>query len=314
MRPKDKSDPDPKLATVILHIWPWMFLVTVANLAFLVFTAGLAGWLIFPALVICYAIDHLALSYFCKIVTEDGDPEDGHETTEGNEDAKSFIPLAALSSLWLPSVVGPQHSGIFLVSGIASLVTKVLLLVAAVALAEAGLLTAVHPKPFLLFCFDEYPPHLNESIVTPCRFSEHNVSEGNCFVTKNMTHEKRLGNALADLERSLEEYNRIVKSIDDDQKAESNKGSTLLQKTLNRTLNKTLPLLDEVKQLKGNFDKEVRSSGIGKVQQKIRICMKHETPFRLGILSGLLVVVALAVCATYRLHRIADYRVFELYE
>ena len=130
-----------------------------------------------PALVICYAIDHLALSYFCKVVTRDGDPEDGHETTEGNEDAKSFIPLAALSSLWLPSVVGPQHSRIFLVSGIASLVTKVLLLVAAVALAEAGLLTSVHPKPFLLFCFDEYPPHLNESITTPCRFSEHNVSE-----------------------------------------------------------------------------------------------------------------------------------------
>ena len=296
-----------------------MFLVTVANLAFLVFTAGLAGWLIFPALVICYAIDHLALSYFCKVVTRDGDPEDGHETTEGNEDANqketnSFIPMAALSSLWLPSVVGPQHSQIFLVSGIASLVTKVLLLVVAVALAEAGLLTSVHPKPFLLFCFDEYPPHLNESIVTPCRFSEHNVSEGDCFVTKNMTHEKRLGNALADLERALEEYNRIVKSIDDDQKAESIKGSTLFQKTLNRTLNKTSPLLDEVKQLKGDVKKELRSSGIGKVQQKIRICMKHETPFRLGILSGLLVVVALAVYATYRLHRIADYRVFELYE
>ena len=311
MRPKDKSDPDPKLATVILHIWPWMFLVTVANLAFLVFTAGLAGWLIFPALVICYAIDHLALSYFCKVVTRDGDPEDGHETTEGNEDAKSFIPMAAFSSLWLPSVVGPQHSRIFLVSGIASLVTKVLLLVVAVALAEAGLLTSVHPRPFLLFCFDEYPPHLNESIVTPCRFSEHNVSEGNCFVTKNMIHEKRLGNALADLERALEEYNRIIKSIDDDQKAESIKGSTLFQKTLNRTLNKTSPLLDEVKQLKGDVEEEVRSSGIGKVQQKIRICMKQETPFRLGILSGLLVVVALAVYATYRLHRIADYRVFE---
>ena len=218
--------------------------------------------------------------------------------------------MAALSSLWLPSVVGPQHSRIFLVSGIASLVTKVLLLVAAVALAEAGLLTSVHPKPFLLFCFDEYPSHLNESIVTPCRFSEHNVSEGNCFVTKNMTHEKRLGNALADLERALEEYNRIVKSIDDDRKAESVEGSTLFQ----NKLNKTSPLLDEVKQLKGDVDKEVRSSGTGKVQQKIRICMKHETPFRLGILSGLLVVVALAVYATYRLHRIADYRVFELYE
>ena len=307
MRPKDKSDPDPKLATVILHIWPWMFLITVANLVFLVFIAGLAGWLIFPALVICYAIDHLALSYFCKVVERDGDPEDGHETAEGNEETKSFIPMAALASLWLPSVVGPQHSRIFLVSGLASLVSKVLLLVVAVALAEAGLLTSVHPRPFLLFCFNENPPHLNETHVTPCRFSEHNVSEGTCFLTKNMTHEKKLANALADLEKALEEYNRIVESIDDDQKAESIEGSALFQNTLN-----TSPLLDEVKKLKGRVDKELRSSGTGKVQQKIRICMKNETPFRLGLLSGLLVVVALAVYAIYRLHRIADYRVFKL--
>ena len=249
MRPKDKSDPDPKLATVIVHIWPWMLLVTVANLVFLVFIAGVACWLIFPALVICYVIDHLGLSYFCKVVKKDGDPEDGLETTEGNvvtnEDAiqketNSFIPMAALSSLWLPSVVGPQHSRIFLVSGIASLVTKVLLLVVAVALAEAGLLTSVHPRPFLLFCFDENSPHLNETDVTPCRFLEHNVSEESCFLTKNMTHEKRLDRALADLEKALEEYNRIVKSIDDDRKAESIEGSTLFQ----NTLNKTLPLLD----------------------------------------------------------------------
>ena len=60
------------------------------------------------------------------------------------------------------------------------------------------------------------------------------------------------------------------------------------------------------------MEKKVWVSGIGKEQQKIRICMKNETPFRLGILSGLLVVVALAVYATYRLHRIADYRVFKL--
>ena len=310
MRPKDKSDPDPKLATVILHIWPWMFLVTVANLVFLVLIAGLAGWLVFPALVICYAIDHLALAYFCKVVKRDGDPEDGHETTEGNQDANqketnSFIPMAALSSLWLPSVVGPQQSRIFLVSGIASLVTKVLLLVVAVALAEAGLLTSVHPRPFLLFCFEENDPHLTETNVTQCHFPEHNVSEGDCFLTKNMTHEKRLANALADLEEALEEYNRIVKSIDDDQKAESIEGSALFQNTLNRTL-------DEVKQLKGRVKEKLRSSGIGKVQQKIRICMKNETPFRLGLLSGLLVVVALAVYAIYRLHKIADYRVIEL--
>ena len=295
-----------------------MLLVTVANLAFLVFIGGLAGWLIFPALVICFVVDHLALSYFCKVEKRYGDLEDGHETTEGNKDAikketKSFIHMAALSSLWLPSVVGPQQSRIFLVSGTVSLVSKVLLLVVAVALAETGLLTSVHPRPFLLFCFDESPPHLNETNVTTCRFSEQNVSEGDCFLTKKMTHEKRLVNALADLEKALEEYNRIVKSIDNNQKAESVEGSSLFQNTLNRTLNKTSPLLDEVKLLQRGIKKEIRSSGKGEVQQKIRICMKNETPFRLGILSGLLVVVALAVYAIYRLHKIADYRVIELF-
>ena len=28
LRPRNKSDPDPKLLTVLLRIWPWMFLVT----------------------------------------------------------------------------------------------------------------------------------------------------------------------------------------------------------------------------------------------------------------------------------------------
>ena len=307
LRSKDKSDPDPKLATVILHIWPWMFLVTVANLVFLVVIAGLAGWLIFPALAVCYMANHLALSYFCKVIKPATDLEDGRETTEDNQDAteqetKTFIPMAALSSLWLPSVVGPQSQKIFLVSGITSLVSKVLLLVVAVALSEAGLLTSVHPKPFLLFCFNDNSPHLQEMTdVQQCHFPEHNVSEGDCFLSKNSTQEEKLTNLLNDL-KSLEEYKRIVENIDDDLGAESIK-SALFQ-------NKTFPDLGEVKRLKGEVEEKLRLSG--KLQQKVRICQKDETPFRLYILAGFLVVIALAAYATYRLHRIADYRVFEI--
>ena len=69
----------------------------------------------------------------------------------------------------------------------------------------------------------------------------------------------------------------------------------------------------KVKHLKKDVKEKLRSSNIGKVQQKIRICKKNEIPFRLGILSGLLVVVVLAAYAIYRLHRIADYRVIELF-
>ena len=36
---------------------------------------------------------------------------------------------------------------------------------------------------------------------------------------------------------------------------------------------------------------------------------KYETPFQLSVLAGLLVVVALAAYATYRLHKIADFKV-----
>ena len=306
MRPKDKSDPDPKLATVLLRIWPWMFLITVANLFFLVCIAGLSGPLIFPALVICYAANHCALSYFCKVVKPAGDLEDGSEATEGSQDATeqdSFIAMAALSALWLPSVVGPQSQKIFLVSGVTSLVTKVLLLAIAVALSEAGLLTSVHPKPFLLFCFnDNPPPHLNERTdVKLCHFAEHNVSEGDCFLRRNTTQENRLVGLLSD----LEEYKRIAGSIDDNLEAEGI-GSALFQNKSNNTS----PHLDEVNRLRGEVEKKLRFSG--KLQHKVRICQKDETPFRLYIFSGLLVVVALAAYATYRLHRIADYRVFEI--
>ena len=41
LRPKSKSDPDPDLATVLLFIWPWMFLITLADLVLLAFIAGL---------------------------------------------------------------------------------------------------------------------------------------------------------------------------------------------------------------------------------------------------------------------------------
>ena len=47
---------------------------------------------------------------------------------------------------------------------------------------------------------------------------------------------------------------------------------------------------------------------------KIRICEEEEieTQFRLGLLSGLLLVVALAAYSTFKLHKIADYQVFEI--
>ena len=141
MRPKDKSDPDPKLATVLLHIWPLMILITLAELVLLALSAGLLGWLIFPALLICFICDYAVLQFFCRGITTEGEVRDKQDPEEGGPETKNdlstedenqnFIALAALSATWLPCVVGHQSQRIFLVSGIVSLVTKVLLLAAA---------------------------------------------------------------------------------------------------------------------------------------------------------------------------------------
>ena len=297
LRPKDFSDPDPKLATVLLHIWPWMILVTLANLIFLVGIAGLTGPYIFPALIICYAANYATLRVFCKIEIRNGDPEDPND---GNDDFakehQSFIAMAALSSLWLPSVVGPQQSRIFLVSGTASLSSKVLLLGVAVALAFSGL----HPRPFLLFCFPGDSPVLNQPGVRPCKFSE-----DSCGSPKNMTHEARIADALSAVKEAVLEYERILNDTDDDSP------KTELQDFLKIELTISSAYLAHIRGSKAEIDETLNSAGIGKVQQKIRICEENETPFRLWILAGLLVVLALAAYATYRLHRIADYRVFE---
>ena len=241
------------------------------------------------------------MSFFCRFVKPTaGDSEDGRETPVDNHDAieketNSFIAMAALSSLWLPSVVGPQSQRIFLVSGITSLVTKVLLLVVAVALADAGLLSNIHRRPFFLFCFKENSTDLNVENVTKCRFSEEN-----CFQSRNMTHEEGLSKVLAD----LEEYNRILKNIDNDLNAVSIESVLFQNESNNPSIH-----LDEVKRLKGEVEEKLRFSR--KLQQKVRICEKDETSIRLFILSGLLVVLALAAFATYRLHRIADYQVIK---
>ena len=326
LRPKDKSDPDPKLATVLLHIWPLMILVTLANLVLLVFTAGLIGAYIFPALLLCCGINYRTLLFFCGVLKGTGElkdnaeqnPEDGSNDDQNENQCNStdtenqtFIALAALSSIWLTSVVGYQSQRIFLVSGVTSLAAKVLLLAGAVALSGSGLQPQIYKRPFLLFCFDENSTRLSEpdvwKTVTPC-----SILKGNCLPNKkNKTHEERFLKALEQLERLelnyQEEYDYIVNSIDDDLKAERPEWIYFFHNKLNNTAT----TLEEIKRLKKEVDKKLNSSGVGRVQQKIRICEKSEIEIqlRLAVLSGLLVLVTLAAYSTYRLHRIADYQV-----
>ena len=290
-----------------------MILITLAELVLLALSAGLLGWLIFPALLICFICDYAVLQFFCRGITTEGevrdkqDPEEGVPETKNDlsteDENQNFIALAALSATWLPCVVGHQSQRIFLVSGIVSLVTKVLLLAAAVTLAASGLQTHVYKRPFLLFCFNENSTSLDETDVLKCKLSE-------CLNETEVGPEKRFQKALAQLEYDmLEKYDLNITVVEDDLKAEQPEMSQLFRSKLNGTL--TLSGL--IKRIRGEVEEILHSPGRGRVQQKIRICENPETEFwfRIGLLSGLLVLVALAAIATYKLHKIADYQVLK---
>ena len=329
-RPKDKSDPDPKFGTVIFHIWPLMLLATLAHLSLLTCVAGLIGPYIFPALVIRFFVNLAVLllnsGIFCtrkenRRENIELQPDIERNKTTADEERQQLCPdmehnrshartqsdeltdilLAALCSIWLPSVVGDQKKKIFLVSGMTSLVTKVLLLAIAVALAAFGLQHQIYKRPFLLYCVDENSSLLAEQGVRPCTGS-------NCFANnKTLAYEIRLGDALEQLTDAVLTYQNVVSDIKRDiQSSEQGKVHVFFQTKLFDASG----FLDQIKQTKAKLDDLLTSTGAGHIQQKLRVCQEGEGLFRIGLLVGLLVVTALAAYSTYRLHRIADYRVF----
>ena len=313
LRPQNKSDPDPKIATVLLRIWPWMFLVVVANLTFLVFIAGVAGWLVFPSLLLCCGVDLLALFYFCSRIEEVADVETGQtaESRAAFEKAnQGFIYLASIASLWVPSVVGHQPQRIFLVSGLASLLTKVVILAVVVALAGSGHLTKFHPRPFLLFCYRENSVLIEAAgDVQTCKFSD---PDKPCFkplsfsrAPVNLTQEKRIAEARSEVIAAVLKYEGILKDINDEIPNND------LKNILEDQLNATAEFLGQIESSKAKINETLtpKSTEV-KSKQKVRICEPDETSLRVSLLGGLLFLIAIAAYAIYRLHEIADYRVY----
>ena len=325
-RPKDKSDPDPKFGTVIFHIWPLMLLATLAHLTLLTCVAGLIGPYIFPALVIRFFVNLTALLLNWRVfytrkenrreniklqpnIERDkifADEErqllcPDKEHIRSRSDDLTDILLAAFCSIWLPCVVGDQKKKIFLVSGMTSLVTKVLLLAIAVALAAFGLQHQIYKRPFLLYCVDKNSPLLAEEGVRPC-------SGIDCFANnETLANEIRLDDALEQLTDAVLIYQNVVSEIKrDNQSSEQGKVHIFFQTKLFDASR----FLDQIKQTKAELDELLTSTGAGHIQQKLRVCQEGEGLFRIGLLVGLLVVIALAAYSTFRLHRIADYRVF----
>ena len=211
--------------------------------------------------------------------------EEGSEENPAEETPQSFHAIAALSATWLPCVVGEQKEKLFLVTGVTSLVFKVLLLVLAVTLAGSGLQPDIYERPFLLFCFDEHSPALNKTGITPCKYSE-----DQCRPPTNLTNKAKIVEALSVVEMAVLQYKRILININDDNLEQLNIASEFLSHVITSKA-------------------EIEDAGIWKMQQRIRVCEENETPFRLCILFGLLVVILLAAYATFRLHMIADYQV-----
>ena len=293
-----------------------MLVVTLASLYLLVLIAGLIGIFIFPALLLCFGLSYGTMHYLCKAPREERevkvgkDPENVGSGTDNNQDrelvsestnadSQSFVGIAAFSSMYLPSVVGHQEQQIFLVSGMTSLATKILLLVLALVLASSGFQQHINKRPFLLFCVEKNSSLLHDDHVRPCSFSE-----GNCFPIRNMTQEERFVNAAARLQSALEEYDFITSMIDNDVAAEKRENRDFFPKDLINTST----LLGKIEGARRENEKKLRSFGVGETHQKIRTC-ENEIPLRLGILVSLLAIVVLAAYSTYKLHRIADYQV-----
>ena len=112
--------------------------------------------------------------------------------------------------------------------------------------------------------------------------------------------------ALSVLKKSLEDFERSIISIDEDVPQNEKED---LHEIFQDELNTTSKYLTRIKASEASMNKILYSAGIGRVQQKIRICEDDETPFRLCIFSGLVAVIILAAFAIYRLHKIADYQV-----
>ena len=86
-----------------------MIFIALADLVILAIAAGLLGMHIFTAFPIIFVFNLLVLRYFCRELPPGETPDlegDNEQRKEKAEESQHFIALAALSTIWLPCVVG----------------------------------------------------------------------------------------------------------------------------------------------------------------------------------------------------------------
>ena len=79
MRTADKADPDPELMTVALRIWPLMLVITITDLVFLVYMAGLSGGYVFVAIAVNFLTAYVVLWKTTKVPQKEKNTEQYHE-------------------------------------------------------------------------------------------------------------------------------------------------------------------------------------------------------------------------------------------
>ena len=197
-----------------------------------------------------------------------------------------------------------QKQNIFLISGMTSLATKVFFLTVAVVLAKCGFQDQIYPRPFLLYCFkNESSPLLREAGVTPCT-----GLLGDCFSKNNATLDNaiRIQDALEQLNDVVSTYQNLRTDIQrDNYPIEQGKAHDFFQKKLFDSS----AFLDQIMQTRAELDDIVTATGAGHLQQRLRVCQENEWLIEIVLLVGLIIVIAIAVYATIRLHQKAEYEV-----
>ena len=183
------------------------------------------------------------------------------------------------------------------------MVTKTTCLAIAIILASFG----IHARnPFLIHCLDEDSPLLNKvgANVTLCDLDDEDDTWPSCVLSQaDRDEDKKLTNLLEVLKRMEVEKNKFE---------EGSKGLNMSE------FEHQLPNLENIQKLRKEVEQKIYQIGVSRLIQKVRVCtkreneffgIKNENLFRIGTMIGILLLVAIAAWATFRLHKIASYKV-----
>ena len=150
----------PKVKKILLRILPYELLIVTNSILLWTLIGGLLGKYTFIGVCLSFCTIYAALHIKQKrdarkpdtiedsLAEEEFDiPEEEGPAEQEVEDDFKFV--SALTSIWLPSVVGCAKSNFFLITSIVSLANKLILLTVAVLLV---FFTDIDTKPLLLWC------------------------------------------------------------------------------------------------------------------------------------------------------------------